>query len=89
MSKADVDKHFPRNGPCVFHPTRYARHRLIDAIRDRHRGGESVASIAKDYGRPRAAIRAAINSTPADNRMTPKEIWEGKARWEPKECEGR
>lgn len=84
MSKADLDKHFPRNGPCMFHPTRYARHRLIDAMRDRHRAGESIAAIRDDYGRRYsiAAVRAAVNASPDDNRMTPKEIREGRAEWE-------
>ena len=77
MSKRDLDKHFPRNGPCFLHPTRYARHRLIDSIRGRHRAGESVAVLARDFILSRAAIRAAINSTPDDNRMAPKEIREG------------
>jgi hypothetical protein len=82
VSKADVDKHFPRNGPCMFHSTRYARHRLIDGIRARHRyGGESVSFLAHDLGRSRAAIKAAINSTPDDNRMTRKEIAEGNQMW--------
>lgn len=81
MSKHDIDKHFPRNGPCMFHSTRYARHRLIDAIRGRHKAGDSIAFLAYDYELPRAAIKAAINSTPDDNRMTPKEIREGKEAW--------
>jgi uncharacterized protein (DUF433 family) len=80
MSKHDIDKHFPRNGPCMFHPTRYARHRIIDAIRDRHRAGESMAALAKDYEVSRAAIKAAINSKPDDSRMTWKEIREGKIK---------
>lgn len=80
--KSEVDKYFSRNGPCMFHSTRYARHRLIDGIRARHKfGGESVAFLARDIGYSRAAIRAAINSTPDDNRMTPKEIREGKEMW--------
>ena len=81
MGKYDIDKHFPRNGPCMFHPTRYARHRLIDAIRARHNAGESIAHLAKDYNRPRSAIRVAVESTSDDNRMTRKEVREGKAMW--------
>lgn len=42
----------------------------------RHRAGESVSEIMRDYSLPRAAVLAAINSTPDDNRMTPKEIRE-------------
>ena len=82
MSKRDVDKYYPRNGPCMFHSTRYARHRLIDAIKGRYAAGESVRSLAADYERSRKAILAAIASTPDDNRMTPKEIREGKAEWQ-------
>jgi hypothetical protein len=81
--KAEIDKHFPRNGPCMFHSTRYARHRLIDGIRARYKyGGESIAFLARDIGYSRAAIKAAINSSPDDNRMTPKEIRAGRAMWE-------
>lgn len=76
MAKRDVDKYFPRNGPCMFHPTRYARHRLIDAIKNRYRAGETVAALAKDFRLKRAAILAAINSVPDDNRMTAKEMWQ-------------
>lgn len=78
MSKRDIDKHFPRNGPCFMHPTRYARHRLIDAIRSRRRAGESIADLADDFALPISAIRAAIRSTPNDKGMTAKEIREGR-----------
>jgi hypothetical protein len=78
--KSEVDKYFPRNGPCMFHSTRYARHRLIDALRNQH-PERSIAALARDYQLPRAAIRAAVNSTHDDNRMTPKEIREGKEMW--------
>lgn len=79
--KAEVDKYFPRNGPCMFLSTRYARHRVIDVIRARYQAGESIAALAKDYRRPRAAIKAAAESTHDDNRMTPKEVREGKEMW--------
>jgi hypothetical protein len=72
--KRDVDRFFPRNGSCMFHHTRYARHRLIDAIKCRYRAGESVAFLARDIWLSRTAIKAAINSSPDDNRMTPREI---------------
>lgn len=84
MSKRDLDKYFARNGPCHLHPTRYARHRLIDNIRGRHRAGDSIDFIAKDCGLSREAVKAAVYSTPGDNKMTPKEIREGKAKWEAK-----
>ena len=76
--KSELDKYFSRNGPCMFHPTRYARHRLIDAIRDR--AEESVAAIAKDMGVSPAAVRAALNSKSSDNKMTAREIREGKSK---------
>ena len=85
MSKADLDKHFKRNGPCMFHPTRYARHRLIDVIRAAHEvRGESFAKIRREMfpHLSLAAIKAAALSTPDDNRMTAKEIREGRAEWE-------
>ena len=76
--KSELDKYFSRNGPCMFHPTRYARHRLINAIRDR--AEESVAAIAKDMGVSPAAVRAALNSKSSDNKMTAREIREGKSK---------
>ena len=82
MAKRDVDKHFPRNGPCMFHPTRYARHRLIDSLRGRHAAGDSIAELMRDCGLSRAAVLAAINSKPDDNRMTPKELREGRTKWD-------
>lgn len=76
MSKRELDKHFARNGPCVFHPTRYARHRLIDTIRSRYRAGDTVEELARDYGLSREAVKAAIRSKSDDSRMTKKEIKE-------------
>lgn len=81
VMKQEVDKYFPRNGSCMFHRTRYARHRLIDAIRARHEAGESVAHLAVDYRYSRAAIGAAVNSIPDDNRMTFSEKRESDAMW--------
>lgn len=77
MAKHDVDKYFPRNGSCMFHRTRYARHRLIDAIKVRHKAGDSIAKLAADY----ELSRPAIQSTPDDNRMTLKEIEESDAEY--------
>lgn len=82
MAKHELDKHFGRYGPCMLHPTRYSRHRLTDAIRGRYKAGDSVKSLMADYQLSRAAILAAINSTPDDNRMTKKEVREGRAEWE-------
>jgi len=76
MSKADLDKYFPRNGPCMFHRTLYARHRVIDAIKDSREGGDTVTQLALDFQVSRAAILAALESRPDDNRMTAKEIRE-------------
>lgn len=50
-------------GPCVFcasirgMPNMLAAHRLIDAIRARHKGGESIRSLADDYDLPLAVVR--------------------------------
>jgi uncharacterized protein (DUF433 family) len=53
----------------MFHSNLYARHRLIDAIHGRHEGGDSIELLAEDYGLPKAAIRAAIESNPEDNEI--------------------
>lgn len=63
----------------MFHPTRYARHRLVAAIQVRARAGESVATLANDIGLSRTAIKVAINSTADDNRMTAREIIKAKS----------
>lgn len=83
MSREQLDKHFGRYGPCMFHPTRYSRHRLIDMIRLMYKAGHSFAYIRKEYPHlSLAAIKAAAHSSPDDNRMTRKEIREGKEAWE-------
>jgi len=74
MSKRDLDRYFPRNGPCMFHTTLYARHRLVNALQSRHRAGDSIAALARDYDLSHPAVRAAVNSRSTDNCMTKKEI---------------
>lgn len=78
--KETIDRYFPRNGPCVFHPTRYARHRIIDAIKSQHRLGVTFAELSDDYNMPVEAIVAAVDSSPDDNRMTPTEMKDSKYR---------
>jgi hypothetical protein len=58
----------------MFHPTRYARHRLTGVIRSRRRAGESIAFLARDLGLCKAAIMVALKSTPDDDRMTKREM---------------
>ncbi len=62
------------------HLTRYARHRLIDSIKGRRKAGETIASLMRDFDLSRAAIVAALSSTPDDSRMTQQEIRERKGQ---------
>ncbi len=48
---------FPHSGPCAFCGDWDARHRLFDAIRARRQDGESIASLAEDYGQTSRAIK--------------------------------
>lgn len=60
---ARFDAAFPRRGPCLFCVGfKDGRHRLLDAIRSRHRAGDSVAVLARDYGRFPAQIRLALET---------------------------
>ncbi len=63
MTPAEFDAHYPLRGPCGICgcPGLDGRHRLLDAIRDRHAAGDSVEDLARDYGRPAKAIRAALH----------------------------
>jgi len=56
----DLDRWFPSLGPCaVCGDGRDARHRLIDTIREQAALGMGVDDLAREYGRPVEAIRAA------------------------------
>lgn len=56
----DAGKWWPHRGPCACCGGRDARHREWDAIRDRHSAGDTIESLAGDYGVPEAAIRAVV-----------------------------
>jgi hypothetical protein len=73
VSKRDLDKHFYRNGPCLFHPSYYARHHVVDAIKRGRKAGMSIAELMKEFDLSRAAVKAAIESKPEDSRMTRRE----------------
>ncbi len=60
-----LDEHYPKRGPCGIcglfgTQKRDGRHRIIDAISSRHRAGDSVVALARDYGRTPEAIRLAL-----------------------------
>jgi len=40
----------------------YGRLRLVQAIRDRYRGGESIASLARDYGLSKDRIKIVVET---------------------------
>lgn len=63
-----IDRAFPLQGLCVFCGTDDARHRTIDAIADRHKAGESISELAKDYDLPEESIRVAIESVPVKSK---------------------
>lgn len=59
---SDIDRYFPRCGPCAFCGKKDARHRVIDSIRARHAVGETVEELAEDYDISVDAVRAALES---------------------------
>jgi hypothetical protein len=61
---AQLDCYFPPRGACAFCGGKDARHRIWDTIMDRHAAGESVASLAEDYMKPRKAIKAILTVRP-------------------------
>jgi len=63
QQRALLERAFPPNGPCMFHRTLYARHRVIDAIRARHRVGESAAFLARDFGKEVRAVRVLVRAS--------------------------
>lgn len=65
MSRAAKPSGNPCNESCGIcglfgTPKHDGRHRLLDAIASRHRAGEPVASLARDYGRTPEVIRLAL-----------------------------
>jgi hypothetical protein len=63
-----VNKYLPPRGPCSFCGGLDARHRLIDMITDRHCAGDSVSSLAEDYGLPAGFVRRIIRLTARPSR---------------------
>lgn len=51
---------WPFRGPCGFCGGPDARHRLWDAILDRHRAGDSVADLAQEFAFPVEAVLALL-----------------------------
>jgi hypothetical protein len=47
---------------CIFCGRGHRHHRMIDAIRGRHRAGESVASLADDYQLPVDRIQRVVGA---------------------------
>lgn len=67
-----VEAAFPRLGVCAFCGADDQRHRVIDAIAERFRAGESAAEIAEDYGID-AALVPVIAAEPATRIQPP--LW--------------
>jgi hypothetical protein len=69
-TRALLDAAFPPLGACAICACaicglrggqyRDARHRVTDAIRERHRAGDSIARLAREYRLTHAAIRAVV-----------------------------
>ncbi len=59
-----LDRAFPKQGVCAFCDHQDARHRIIDAIQDRFKAGETVAELATDYDLPEDSIRIAVTTPP-------------------------
>ena len=57
-----VDEYFPDSGPCALcgDTTLGARHRMIDAIAELVKAGDSPEFIADSYGIPVAAVAVAL-----------------------------
>jgi hypothetical protein len=60
--RAVINAAFPFFGPCGLCGFRDGRHRIFEAMRDRYRGGDSVSTLARDYGKPRALIAAIVKA---------------------------
>lgn len=71
--RARFDALWPLRGPCAFcgpvslgngrHGFHDARHRLVDAIRSRHRAGDSVRALVDDYLSTERAIRMVLETS--------------------------
>lgn len=70
----ELDRYFPKQGPCAFCAdgdgpdevscSMDARHRIIDAIRQRVALGEPRERVAEDYGVTLDAVRVACEEGP-------------------------
>lgn len=81
----EIERYFPINGPCLMcgTPGFSARHRVIDAIRDRVKAGEAVDAVADDFELPISVVRAlcALNTRAYGKiRRMPMEDWQ--REWE-------
>ena len=47
---AKISEHIPYRGRCAFCGGIDARHRLFEAISERHRAGDSIELLAWDFG---------------------------------------
>ena len=59
-----LDKWWPPRGPCGFCNGPDARHRVWDTIQGRHKAGDSIEVLVKDYGVSRRAIEACLALEP-------------------------
>ena len=66
--RRQLDKYYPERGPCAFCGHKDARHRLWDTIIDRHEAGDSMTELAKDYDKPRKAIKLVLDIRPYKRR---------------------
>ena len=57
-----LDRSFPKQGKCAFCGRQDARHRVLDAIKDRHKAGDSIELLAEDYDVSMSDIRLALEA---------------------------
>lgn len=57
----DVDAVIPYRGECGLCGAHDARHRILDAIKERWRAGEPPDEIAADYEYPATVVDAIVN----------------------------
>ncbi len=55
-----IDEEMPPRGPCGICGDDDARHRVIDAVTERVRAGDSVEMVAADLGLSEAFVRRLI-----------------------------
>lgn len=56
-----LETYWPFRGPCLLCGHDDARHRIFDAIQDRHASGESVFDLAYDYNVTTEVIEAVLS----------------------------